>query len=174
MSSRSSTDPSQLAIGRVRSAFGVRGELKVEPFSRETAHFERLDAVTVLDAGNSTVMRIEGVRTLGDTLLVKFAGVDTPEDAKRFSGCEIYAPRDSAAPCGPDEFYYADLVGLRVRCDGVDAGVVETIWEQGGAAYLGVRIPDGGERLVPFQHHFVGTVDLDQGFVDVLSAEVLA
>lgn len=174
MSSRSSTDRSQLAIGRVRSAFGVHGELKVEPFSGETAHFERLQAVTVVAAGSATDIRIDGVRTLGDTLLVKFAGIDSPEDAKRLSGCELYVSRDSAAPCGPDEFYYADLVGLRVRCDGADAGVVETIWEQGGAAFLGVRTSDGNERLVPFQRHFVGTVDLDRGFLDVLSAEVLS
>ncbi|MFW6289139.1 MAG: ribosome maturation factor RimM [Spirochaetota bacterium] len=164
----------ELVIGRVRTAHGVRGELKVESMSGETDHFGSLATVTLVSGDRRHELAVEGVRVVHRAVLLKLAGVDSPEDAKRWRGWEIVAPRRYAAPLREGEYYYGDLVGLRVLCDGTERGVVADVWEGGETVLLGIELPEGGQRLVPFQAAFVGEVDLEAGALELLNDEVLS
>jgi 16S rRNA processing protein RimM len=163
----------ELSIGRIRTAHGVAGELKVESFSGESKHFERLEAVTVTKNDQRKSFPIEGLRAHAGGILLKLRGIDQREEAKALAGWEIVVPRDAAAPCSENEYYYADLIGLAVTCAGENRGSVETVWEGGAVPFLGVRLPDGSERLVPFQEAFVRGVDLAQRRLEVADCEVL-
>ncbi|MFW5684900.1 MAG: ribosome maturation factor RimM, partial [Spirochaetota bacterium] len=121
----------ELVIGRVRTAHGVRGELKVEPLSRETRHFRGLREVTMIRGDRRERVEIESVREAHRVVLVKLVGVDSPEEAKKWRGWEMAVPRELAAPLQEDEYYFADLVGLRVIFESSDVGVVRDLWEGG-------------------------------------------
>lgn len=164
----------ELVIGRVRTAHGVRGELKVESISGETDHFRALSTVTLARGDRRHELSVEGVRVAHRTVLLKLEGVDSPEEAKRWRGWEIVVPRERAAALREGEYYFADLLGLRVVCDGADRGVVADVWEGGKTVLLGIELPDGEQRLVPFQAAFVGAVDLDAGSLELTTDEVLA
>ena len=94
----------ELIIGRVRTAHGVRGELKVESMSGETDHFRSLSTVTLVRGDRRHELAVEGVRVAHRTVLLKLEGVDSPEDAKRWRGWEIVAPRRHAAPIREGEY----------------------------------------------------------------------
>lgn len=168
----------ELVIGRVRTAHGVRGELKIEPISGESAHFTTLNELTLVRRSERHTLRVESVRPAHRVVLVKLAGVDSPEEAKRWRGWEIVVPREQAAPLDEGEYYYADLVGLRVIFENDESGLmtlgtVSAVWEGGPSAILGIRRPDGQERLVPFQEAFVKRVDAEAGTLELETDEVM-
>ncbi len=176
----------ELVIGRVRTAHGVRGELKVESLSGETGHFRGLREVTLVrpggdgppgDAGQGSrrhTFPVEAVRFGHHIVLLKLAGIDSPETAKRWRDWEIVVSRADAAPLGHDEYYYADLVGLSVYVDDEERGRVSNLWEGGPTVLLGITLPDGSARLVPFQAEFVASVDLEGGRLVLADDEVLS
>ncbi|MFP4549539.1 MAG: ribosome maturation factor RimM [Spirochaetales bacterium] len=163
----------ELSIGRIRTAHGVAGELKVESYSGESEHFERLDAVTITKGGMRKTLAVEHIRPFAGGLLVKLAGINQREEAKKLAGWEIVASRDEAAPCRKNEYYYADLIGLGVVCGGELRGVVEAVWEGGAVPFLGVRATDGNDRLIPFQEAFIVAVDLVKRQIEIADCEVL-
>ena len=164
----------ELVIGRVRTAHGVRGELKVESISGETEHFRSLSTITLVRGERRHELTVEEVRIAHRTVLVKLEGVDSPEEAKRWRGWEIVVPRERAAPLRTGEYYFADLIGLRVEYGGTERGIVREVLEGGRTVLLAIELPDGGQRLVPFQREFVGAVDLETGALELLTDEALA
>lgn len=163
----------ELVIGRVRTAHGVRGELKVESLSGETDHFLGLESLTLVRGENRRTVTVESVRAAHRGLLIKLEGVDSPEVAKKWRGWEIAVPRESASPLGDDEYYLADLVGMRVVFEGTERGSIAAILEGGKTALLEVVLPDGERRIVPFQSEFVTDVDLESETLTLATDEVL-
>ncbi len=156
-----------IAIGRVRTSFGLDGSVKVHSFSGETAHFLQLDRVEVRHKSKTTVLSVEHVRCSGNTPIMKFRGIDTPEAAKALRGAELWVERTSAAPLDTDEFYVADLVALELRYRGAPVGKVASVIDGPDGALLEVK--GGRERLlVPFRDPFIGAVDIRGGTVELL------
>ena len=167
-------------IGRVRTAHGVRGELKVESLSGETDHFRGLREVTLVRFGNEGegsrrhTFPVEAIRLSHRMVLLKLAGIDSPETAKRWRDWEIVVSRADAAPLEHDEYYYGDLIGLAVYVGTDKRGRVSELWEGGPTVLLEITLSDGSKRLVPFQAEFVSSVDLAGGRLVLEDDEVLA
>lgn len=109
---------------------------------------------------------------MGDGLLMKFRGIDTPEAAKQLAGHEIWIPREAAAPLTEGEYYTADLHGCGVYVDGEKAGTVTGMTESGLYDLLIVDT-GAGERLVPFDRRFIGRVAPAEGVIELLAKELL-
>ena len=160
-------------IGRVRKPHGVHGELKVESLSGELDHFKRL-TVLILQQGDRRVeVSIERLRTASGLALIKLVGVDTPEVAKQWRGWDVVVSRELAAPLGEGEFYYADLVGLSVQIAGKSVATILNVLDGGPWPFLEVETHQGEKRIVPFEEHFVGAIDLEGASLELLDAEVL-
>ena len=165
----------EIAIGRVRTAFGVRGWLKLYSYSGEWDHFATLESVVLKNTRprGRKECRIEGFRMHHGGGLFKLEGIDTPEAGKSLVGWDILAPRDRAAPLDDGEWYWSDLVGLEVQGEDQDVfgeivGVIESSDD-----LLEILRPDGIRFLVPFRSQFVGEPDLELGRV-ILRADWLA
>ena len=74
----------RIAVGVIRRAHGVRGEASVEPWTDSALRFTELEAVTLVspDESSTREARIESVREHGERALVKFAGVESPEEVQ--------------------------------------------------------------------------------------------
>ena len=163
----------ELVIGRIRTAFGLAGEVKVELFASDIGYLEQLGSVTIVRSGVREERHIRSVRANGATCLVLFDGIETPEQAKELSNAELLVDRERANPPAPGEFYYADLVDLLVFAEGAEAGVVCDILEGNGAVFLEVKTGTGEKRLIPFSRDFVLDVELEAGRLTVSSRELL-
>ena len=154
-----------VAIGTVRTAWGLKGWLKIKSFSGEWAHFFDLKSV-ILKARNRDWKReyqVEGFRMQHEGGLIKLTGVDSPEAGKILAGYEIQVPRDSGAPLIDNEWYLSDLVGLSlVDVSGTTLGEIISIIESSDDL-LEIRKPDGNSFLVPFRSLFVGEPDIENG-----------
>jgi 16S rRNA processing protein RimM len=163
-------------VGLVGSPFGLRGFVKVRSLSGETEHLTGLGELTLRQDGKDRVWPVEAWEVQGGpsgTLLVKFAGIDVPEEAKGLKGAEIVAGRSRAAPLKPGEFYVEDLKGLDLVWNGEVLGRITDIIEGGGGELAEVRLVSGETRLVPFRKEFFGDINPETGKAALLERWIL-
>jgi 16S rRNA processing protein RimM len=161
-----------IAVGVVRTSHGVRGHLKVKSLSGETDHLLGLERVTLAKGEIERQFRVEDVTVSGPDVLMKLGGVDSPEEARKFSSWEVRVPREFAARIEEGDYYIADLVRCRIVKDGRTLGSVRSVCEGAQADLLEIEGEDGKLHLVPFMDRFVGTVDLERQEIE-LKAEWL-
>ncbi|MEM8929816.1 MAG: ribosome maturation factor RimM [Acidobacteriota bacterium] len=157
-----------MLVGRILRAHGIRGEVKVEPWSDVQGRFDRGVSLRVLAKDGGERRRvIERVRGEKGTLLVKLVGVDDRDQADRLNGARL-AVDSAEVPDPPEGFYYHfQLVG----CDVHDAtigslGQVVEVIEDGGGILLRV-VRDQRSLLVPFVDAFLGEIDIGAARIDV-------
>ena len=151
-----------VTVGQIGRPFGVKGQVKVRPLSDVPGRFEALtDVRLVAKDGRTLDTSVTTVRRAGTELIVGFAGLTTPEEAKLWSGGLIQAARGAAPALPSGQYYECDLVGLDVYTDhGQPLGVLEAIWELPGNHVFVVR-QGSKETLIPAAKEWVTAVDLD-------------
>ncbi len=89
----------------------MRGEASIEPWTDSAERFEALKSVTLASPDNVTVreLRVENVRPHGERALMKFAGIDTPEEIQTLHNWTIEIPADQARALDEDEYFLHDL-----------------------------------------------------------------
>jgi len=117
----------RIAVGVIRKPHGVRGEASVEPWTNDVERFEELSTVTLVspDEERTRVMTIESVRAHGDRALVKFAGINTPEEIDELKAWTIEIPERNARKRNANEYFLHDFIGVHlVDHQGNDRGEV--------------------------------------------------
>jgi 16S rRNA processing protein RimM len=159
----------------VGAPFGVKGFVKARSLSGELEHLARLETVVLRCQDGEKTFHIETIHAAGNTLRIKFRGIETPEAAKALSGAEILAGRDHAAPLGQDEYYVEDLRGIPVyNSRGTNLGEITDVLEGGNGQLIELRLSGGGVRLVPFINEFFGEVDPEKRRAVLLQEWILA
>jgi 16S rRNA processing protein RimM len=153
-------------IGLVGSAFGVKGFVKVNPCSGETGHLLKLKSAVVSKDGREQTLQIEESAPALSALIMRFAGIDTPEKAKTLSGAQLIAGREQAAPLSEGEYYIEDLKGLTVTAEsGETIGEITDIIEGGGGELAEIKLSGGEKRLIPFRKEFFPEISPQEGRV---------
>lgn len=161
---------SRIAIGRIRRPHGLAGAFKVSSFSGEYDHFALPKVYHLSNGTGFRDFEVEWVKLSGALTLVKLKGLDTPEQVRRYSNWEIYVDRSFAAPLrSTEEYYYADLIGMKAVCGGAVRGTVTALFQDLPDDTLEIEVTENGKKvLVPFRSNFVGRVDSDAGTIEIL------
>lgn len=159
--------PRLVQIGVIGAAHGVRGEVRVRCFTEDPAAIKAYGPLT--DAAGGRTIRLVSFRPLkGDMGVARIDGVSTREAAEALTGVGLFAPREALpAPETEEDFYHADLIGLRVEtADGATVGEVASLQNFGADDLLEIRL--AGERrtvYLPFTKAVVPVVDVAGGRV---------
>jgi 16S rRNA processing protein RimM len=151
----------RICVARIGAAHGVRGEVKLWPFTGEpmaVADYGPLES----EDGKRT-FTIEALRPASDHLVARLAGVDDRDAAQALTNTDLYVPRDRLPPVEDDDtFYHADLVGLdAVREDGTKFGTVKAVLNFGAGDLIEIAPDSGGEpMMLPFNDAVVPSIDL--------------
>ena len=144
-------------IGRIGRPFGIRGEVRISPFTETIEAFER-SCVLILEETPYNVLRIRGQKS---AMIVALEGIDTPEQARELTGCLVKTYEENLPPKEEDEYYWFELIGMKVSTvDGRDLGRISTIIATGANDVLHVD-GDYGEVLLPMIEDVVIEVDTD-------------
>jgi 16S rRNA processing protein RimM len=103
----------KIKVGRITAFHGVKGFVKMSPYFDFPARIHALKRVFIGD----TAYNLAEVKGTGPVWLVKFAGVDTREDAEPLMGKELSVPREERYPLPDGSYYVDDIVGLDVYED---------------------------------------------------------
>lgn len=98
-----------LIVGFVRGSHGLTGEVRIESASGRYEHIVALKEVTLVQKENSAKYAVENACLAGNVLYMKFAGVDSPEAAKKLNGAALRTSRENACPLDEGEWYVEDL-----------------------------------------------------------------
>lgn len=155
-----------VTLGRISGAHGIQGWVKVQSETSPRENIIGYSPWYLVRDGRREAWNVNSGRLQGKAVVAKLAGCDDRDAAEALVGADIAIPRAQLPPTsGPGEFYWADLVGLRVRTvDGVDLGVIERLFETGSNDVIVVQ--GDRERLVPYiWQQVVRDVDLGAGLM---------
>ena len=152
----------RIAVGVIRKPHGIQGEASIEPWTSSAERFADLSVVTLVSPDNRQTQSftIESVRVHSGRALVKFAGLESPEQVREFQSWTVEIPEGEARKLDEDEYFLHDLAGLTlVDSDGRSRGVVKEAYEGGSGILLSVSGPKGTFE-VPFAAAICTNIDL--------------
>lgn len=156
------SSPHLICVGAVTGAFGVRGEARIKSFTADPQTIASYGALCNEDQTQNYQIRL--IRPVKGGFAARLSGVDSKEAADALRGLRLYIPRDRLPEPQEDEYYYTDLIGLEAfDTGGTHIGKVRAIHDHGAGDVLELRLPGGEDRLLPFTHETIPTVDISGG-----------
>lgn len=160
-------------IGRLGKTHGVRGDIS---FLFDDDVFDRTDADYLILKVDGILVPffIEEYRFKSDTnAIVKFEGLDTQEQARELTGCDVYFPRE-LADSGDGPLSWSALAGFEIiddlsgksvgRIASVDDSTLNTLFELED----GRLIPASEELITRFdKDNRTITIDLPEGILEL-------
>jgi 16S rRNA processing protein RimM len=156
---------SRILVGIFGAPHGVRGEVRLKSFTGDPMAIADYPRLT--DETGARPFKIIAARPVkDDMLIVRVDGVADRTAAEKLTNVSLSIAREDLPPVDEDEFYNADLIGLRAETrDGAALGVIAAVLNFGAGDILDVR-PDAGENiLLPFTKKVVPVVDIAGGRV---------
>ncbi|MFD0985950.1 ribosome maturation factor RimM [Methyloligella solikamskensis] len=152
----------RLLLGEIGAAHGLKGELRLRSYTENPAAIADYGKLQT-EAGDRT-FKIAHLREGPKGLIAKFKGVNGRNEAEALTGTKLYVDRDRLPESEPDEWYYADLVGLTaIDGEGAELGVVTAVHNFGASDIIELQPESGQTILVPFTEEAVPNVDIEAG-----------
>lgn len=150
-----------VCLGAIAGAFGVRGEVRLKPFTAIPEDIAAYGLLHTEDRAQRFEIRI--TRAVKGGLAARLSGVATREEAEALKGVRLYVDR-AALPedaLEEDEYYHADLIGMFVEdLSGAPLGVVAAVPDFGAGDMLEIKPPQGRSVYLPFTREAAPHVDL--------------
>jgi 16S rRNA processing protein RimM len=161
----------RICVAQIGGAHGLLGEVKLKSFTADPTAVSNYGPLTTEDGSAS--FEIETLRAAKGHLVARFRGVVDRSAAERLANLRLFVPRERLPPPAADEFYHADLIGLRaVTADGTEIGTVAAVHDFGAGDILELRPQAGATTImVPFTAAFVPSVDIAGGRIVVAPPE---
>ena len=148
-------------LGKVTKPHGIRGEVKVYPYSGEPESFIQYSRVLLASSRNAVPVefRIKRARVQKNLALLQLEGCDTRNDAEALVQSLLYVHEDELPDPDEDEFYLRDLEGKQVVTDqGQVIGRVSAILINGVQELA--QVTDGKhEYVIPLVPEFLVSID---------------
>ncbi len=156
-------------VGVIASTHGLHGEVNVFPTTDDPQRFKKLKKVT-LDTGRDGLkeLEIQSVKFFKKFVILKFKGLDRIEDVERYRGKELIIDRADAVPLEENEYYTADLIGLKVydEEDNLLGTLVNVIQTGANDVYEMERenaTDEDSDVLIPAIKDCIKKVDIENG-----------
>ena len=159
-----------VVMGRVTAPFGVKGWVKIYTLTAHPANLCDYPVWWLGREGGWREVEVVAAKLHSNNLVAQLAGVEDREAAAALKGLDIGVPRNELPAAGGDEFYWADLIGLKVvNVEQQELGRVVRIVQTGANDVLVVAdgSADKRETLVPFIADVIRNVDVAAGTIVV-------
>lgn len=149
-----------LECGEVVTTHGIKGELKVYPWS-DTPDFLK-EFRTVYTDGGKIPWTITSCRAQKNMTLLKLKGIETIEEAVKLRGKTLYIRR-ADAKLEEGDYFIQELIGLSVvdRDTGRVYGTLTDVSQTGANDVYHITDGEGQEWLIPAIPQVIQSVDLE-------------
>lgn len=157
-----------LQVGAITQTHGIKGEVKVFPTTDDVKRFKKLKHV-LLDTGNENIeLEIEGVKFFKQYVILKFKGIDNINDVEKYKGKSLLVTRENAVKLKKNEYFIADMIGMKVVTDEEkDFGILKEVMQTGANDVYVVETIDGKEVLLPAIKQCILEVDIENHLMKV-------
>lgn len=152
-----------LKIGQIVNVHGIKGEVKVYPYTDDIVSLSKKKYV-YLDESIESKININLCRIQKNMLLVKFEKIDTVEEAEKLRNKYIYVLKEELDSLEEDNYYVDDLISMQV----VDIknnkaiGTITYVFNTGANDIYEVLLEDGKKAYLPAIKQVVKKVDVDE------------
>lgn len=159
---RARQENAYFSVGRVSRPHGIRGAMVVDSDSNQ---FRNLAAGSMVYLGEAKTRHVvTDVRIHKKRCLMSLEDCHDRDEAEAWRGMEVYIAVDDLAPLAEGEYYYWQVMKLKVRTvEGEHLGVVVDIIETGANDVYVVQEAEGEEILIPAIKSVIKSVDLEEG-----------
>ncbi len=152
-----------LEIGQIVNTFGIKGMVKVKPFTDDIKRFDDLKKVYVENNKTKKQYEIEEVKYHKDIVLIKFKGIDKVEEAELLRNSYLKINREDEPELDDGTYYIVDLIGLNVYSDeGCLLGKIDDIFNNGSCDIYAVKDELGKQLLLPAISDVIKEINLEQ------------
>ena len=107
-----------LEIGQIVNTFGIKGMVKIKPFTENTKkRYDNLKKVYIKNKNERKEYEVEEVKYHKEMVLIKFKGIETIEEAEKFRNSYLLINREDEEPLEEGTYYIVDMLGLEVYTD---------------------------------------------------------
>jgi len=154
-------------VGQVSGLFGVKGWVKVYSYTEPRENIIQYSPWFVKSADGWSEIKLQQGKRQGKGVVALLDGYVDRDSSAELIGCEIALQKDQLPKLDKNEYYWNDLVGLKVvNQDQIEFGVVDHLIETGSNDVLIVK--GERERLIPYiWDQVVRKVDLDNRLIQV-------
>lgn len=155
-------------VGQIVNTFGIKGQVKVVPFTDDVERFEEINEVYIEKKNELQLFQIEQVNYHKNMVIIKFKGINTIEEAEKYRNCYLKIDRKHAKKLPKDTYFIADLLGLPVYTDeGKLLGKVDDIYNSGSSDIYVVKDEMGKQVLLPSIPEVLKEIDLENEKITV-------
>lgn len=152
------SDSSFVTLGVITSAHGVRGAVKIKPFTQSP---NDLLSYGILQDKNGTPYPLTINGESKGLLICTIVGITDRNQVDALRGLELGVPRAALPDTDANEYYVNDLIGIDVfLADGSPYGTVSDMLNYGAGDIAEIALADGKTELVSFTHAVFPVVDL--------------
>lgn len=157
-----------LEVGKIVNTHGLRGEVKVVPWTDYPEQFEDIEYAYVKTKDDYERLTLSGVKYQKGNIIVRFKEITDINDAEKYKNRVLYAERDMLGELPDGVYYIADLIGLTVVTDdGREIGKISDVINTGASDIYEVKRGGMKDLLIPVTDETVLDVDIDGGSVTV-------
>lgn len=157
----------RLIIGHFGQPYGIKGWIKVHASTDPIDNILQYFPWQIQHQGQWQLITIAEARRQGKLIIARIQDCTTPELAKTYTNDTIAIEREQLPPLPLNEYYWTDLIGLRVvNQDGADFGIVDSLFETGSNDVLVIH--GERQRLVPYLPAVIKHIDLTQRIMTII------
>ena len=151
-----------LEIGQIVNTFGVKGMIKIVPYTDDVKRFDNLKTIYVVTRNKKTEYEIEEIKYHKNMVLAKLKGVDTMNDAELLKQSSVQIERKDAIHLEKDTYFIVDLIGLKVITDeNEELGNIVDIFNTGSNDIYVVKDELGKQILLPAISEVIKSIDIE-------------
>lgn len=157
-----------LQVGAITSTHGVRGEVKVFPTTDDAKRFGKLKEVELETKEGTTTLHIKGVKYFKQFVILKFEEYNSLNDVESIKGRKLFVTRKNAVKLQKNEYFIADLIGMRVIDEEKELeGLVDDVIQTGANDVYDITLADGRNLLLPAIKDCVLNVDIESRVIKI-------
>lgn len=153
--------PREILLAVIIGAQGLKGDVRVKAFTQKHGALADYRTLHTKDGRHFTVTAARATKP--DEAVLTFAEISNRNGAQALRGTELFVERASLPAPEKDEYYHADLIGLRAEDpEGRAIGKVLAIHNYGAGDVIEIARPDGDTVLLPFTRETVPHIEIDK------------
>jgi len=151
-----------IVLGQIIKSRGLKGELKIKPFSQDLKQFMSFREVYI----GTTLFAVLEASVSAPFVYLKLDGIDSLEKAESFKNKEIFIDKQYIKPPSEDEYFVSDLIGCSFK-SGEYEGIVSDVYQYGAADVLEIKLNSGGKLMFPHLLKLGLKVDIENKTIEV-------
>lgn len=165
----------RLKIGQIVNTVGLKGFVRVVPYTDDNKRFELLESVYLVDKKHYKKYDIEDVKYQKNLVLLKFKNINDINSAEKLKNLYIEIDRKDAVKLPENTYFIVDLIGLDIVNVDNNAllGKIEDVFSTKSNDVYVVKNDEGKQILIPAIKSVVKNVDLENKKVTVKLIEGL-